>query len=211
MDGILTITATTTRDTIFLTQHEPYGHGNAVNPGPGNNPTDPFSSSPLILETGASLVLSSHTFSVPVTFTSDGRTMTLETGGSGTSGDMHEAGPLTVFIQNSSGTVSSQENFILHYSHSAISLTGTGAAIQTQPPVDGLVVKSSAPFTITGADGISIDFTASVSDKGVLIITGNGSGGSIDMKQVILMGMETARKEMNADPGTITSVLLTGQ
>ena len=123
------------------------------------------------------------------------------------SGTLVEVGTLTVFTQRG-GIPVVQGSFVVQESPSSLSLTrttfsGTVQEIGSPAPADQVV-----PFTLSMPNGMTLNMTSSVTDKGFLVITVLDSGGTIDLSHVVLMGLMIMKNEQNTDIEKLKGVLL---
>ena len=158
-------------------------------------------------QTGGNTVLSSTTFTAPVTFSKTGLTSTIEVGG-GAPDTLIEVGTLTVFNQTGGGAPVVQGDFVVQEGLSSLSLTRTTPSETIQLAGIGSPADHAALFTLTMPNGMTLHLTAAVTDEGVLVITAPDSTGTIDLSQVVMMGMMIMKNEQNLDIGILKAVLL---
>jgi hypothetical protein len=179
-----------------------------MGPGGGSIMLASFIASTLVndlSQTGGDKILSSTVFTAPVTFTETGSTSTMILGGSTPSGTLVEVGTLTVFTQRD-GIPVVQGSFVVQESPSSLSLTRTtfsGAVQEIGKPAEQVV-----PFTLSTPNGERLNLMLSVTNKGFLVITVPDSGVTIDLSQVVLMGLMITKNEQNTDIGNLKGVLL---
>ena len=182
----------------------------AIGPGGGSITLASFVTSTLVSDfsqAGGNQILTSTNFTAPVIFTETGSTSTMILGGSMLSGTLVEVGTLTVFTQRG-GIPVVQGSFVVQESPSSLSLTrttfsGTVQEIGSPAPADQVV-----PFTLSMPNGMTLNMTSSVTDKGFLVITVLDSGGTIDLSHVVLMGLMIMKNEQNTDIEKLKGVLL---
>jgi hypothetical protein len=219
-DGTLTITVpvnenvdasqTSSQNGINGTQQGQGGNPGAPNSpsmgpgaGSGNVIAPPLAPPPPI--TGA--VLTTPTFSTPVTISTTGQTMTLTVAGSAATGPMTEVGALPVFTQSGGAPPTLQGNFMLQQSGSAVSLTPTAPTGASVAPPTDITGEKSAPFTLTLENGTTLQMTATVTPDGVLVVSAPDAAGSIDVRQAILMGAQVVKQALNVELGSLSSAL----
>jgi hypothetical protein len=116
-----------------------------------------------------------------------------------------EVGTLPVFTQRG-GALVGQESFVVQESLSSLSLTRTTFSGTVQEI--GLPDEQVIPFTLSMPNGMTLNLTASVTEKGFLVINVPDSVGTIDVSQAVLMGLMIMKNEQNIDIGALKGVLL---
>jgi len=181
-------------------------HTSAIGTGQGSH--NIVMTSVMAGPSGSNVVISTPTFSTPVTLSSAGQTMTLTVVGATSAGPMTDVGSLPVFTSSGNSAPSLQGTFMLQQSGSAVSLT-PAAPSGTAPsaPASGLAGDRSTPFTLTMDNGMTLQMTASVTTDGVLVISAPDTAGNIDVRQAILMGAQVAKQALNVELSTLSSAL----
>ena len=115
--------------------------------GPGTGSGNILLPSVLNPPSASGAVLTTTTFSAPVTVSSVGQTTILAITGVSSTGPMAEVGVLPVFTQTGGAPPALQGNFVVHQSAGAISLTPSATAGQTKaaPAVDRLASRRLSP------------------------------------------------------------------
>jgi len=219
-NGILTIETPIAVDPVAENkQNSNNGNDQVI----GGNPTAPHTSaigagqgsqnvvmvSVMTGSSGSNAVLSTPTFSTPVTLSSTGQTMTLTIAGAESAGPMTDVGSLPVFTRSGNAAPSLQGTFMLQQSGSAVSLTQTAPSgtAPSAPAASGVTGDRSAPFTLTLDNGMALQMTASVTADGVLVVSAPDAAGNINVQQAILMGAQVARQALNVELGSLSSAL----
>jgi hypothetical protein len=71
-----------------------------------------------------------------------------------------------------------------------------------------MMPEKQYPFTLTMQDGISVQYTAGITDEGYMVISFSPSHGNVDIEKIILMGIAVVEKEMKEKPDNIRGVVI---
>jgi hypothetical protein len=182
----------------------------AIEPNTGSAGLVEIMSANLVLEPGGNetaMVLSSLSQSAPISFTGDASSAILGIGPDFDAENLQEVGTLPVFSQTA-GTTEALGNFIVRESASAIALTAAGAAAGQAPAEKDLATATRTGFTLKLAGGASLECSVGLSSEGVMVITAPDGVEALDLRQVVMMGMQVLRQELKQELGQVKAVVV---
>nr|WP_320190810.1 YDG domain-containing protein [uncultured Desulfobacter sp.] len=218
LDGTLTIEENRTTDTVINNSLEQeQGNGNETGTGASDTTiiTDNAGSNAsglinLIGGTDTTITLASDTSVETATFSTNGDTVTLSSGEQDNR-TMTEIGLISVFSQSTDGNVEARGGYVVSENTAATSLTSVSSGTDVNINARNLDNARHADFSLTTTDGAIIDLTASVTADGVLIISGSDGIAGMNQDQVVLMGLQIAKQELNIELGRIKAIVLSSK
>ncbi|HOI74492.1 MAG TPA: filamentous hemagglutinin N-terminal domain-containing protein [Syntrophales bacterium] len=154
------------------------------------------------------IFFASGSFLAPVTIRTAGPTTTLLTGGVAIHDSMAETATLPVFVQDGRAAPAFAGAFQVRENNAALSLTRTASAPDgTAPGVADVPPGMSVSFSLTSANGLTSQLTATVTPDGVLLVRNGDSSLPADTMEAVLTGLQVARQEMLTKPGDLKSVV----
>lgn len=121
---------------------------------------------------------------------------------------MVEIGLVSVFSLSADGNVEARGGYVVSENTAATSLTSVSSGSDVSINAPSLDNARRADFSLTTTDGAIINLTASVTADGVLIISGTDGIAGMNQDQIILMGLQIAKQELNIELGEIKAIVL---
>ncbi|HQP31673.1 MAG TPA: MBG domain-containing protein, partial [Deltaproteobacteria bacterium] len=226
VDGLLVITSPSITDTVVAglvsTPTGTNGTGQVIEnigsepalpslgPGAGSDSLAAYSAAALVITPPpgmGGMILSSATLTSPVAFGRQDGAFTLTIGGS-PDGDLIEIGSVPVFARAGAQPPRLEGAYVVGESPSALSLTAAAAGSAAAPEVSGLEGARAVPFSLTLEGGVALSLRASLTPQGLLVITVPDSASALDLKEVVLMGLQTVRQELKTDLKQVKGVVV---
>ncbi|PJC87573.1 hypothetical protein CSW98_00120 [Vibrio sp. HA2012] len=162
------------------------------------------------LNTGGTLTLVSDSEIATVNFQRSNGTLTLSTETSGNGSLVEQVDYLPVFTSEANGTISLEGGYRVNANSSSIALTSvsTGADISLSTETN-TELNRSVSFSLGMTDVATLELTATITESGVLIISGANSSIQLDTEQIVLMGLKTVKQELGITLKGIKAILLT--
>lgn len=184
--------------------------GPTIEPNTGSAGLGAIMNARLVVEpltNGAAQVLTSDSQSAPVSFSASRTDAVLGVGQDFSTDNLQEIGSLAIFSRGA-GATEALGNFIVHENASAISLSAVGTAGGSAPAGQDLVTATTTTFSLELASGASLECRVGISSTGVLVIIAPESVDGLDMRQVVMMGMQVLRQELKQDLGQLKSAVV---
>ncbi|MBN1904816.1 MAG: hypothetical protein JW927_06935, partial [Deltaproteobacteria bacterium] len=160
-----------------------------------------------ITETGA-LSLSSESGTTMVNFTPTREGGSIMNSGGASSGEMKTIiDSLPVFEQNGLSGPVWIKSYTISKGNQALSAAPFNGTEMETPPGYGMPEKEY-PFTLTMQDGMSVQYTAGITDEGYMVISFSSSPGGVDIEKILLMGMTVVEKETKKKADEIRGVVI---
>jgi|GEM_PF-1100559 len=98
-------------------------------------------------------------------------------------------------------------NYTISKNNQALSAAPADSNGVEEYPKYGIAEKEY-PFTLAMQDGISVQYTAGITDEGYVVISLSSSGGNVDIEKIILMGITVIEKETKKKADDIKGVVI---